>query len=275
VILDAIPEGEMNTARRLEQELNDLEYGPAEGLMTQRLQIKTPIDLQEALQAVLRSAKEDGLIPWIHLEGHGLDDESGFVTSSGYPISWETLKNLLIPINVETKLNVMLICATCYGASFVSAMGITDRAPLLGLIGPTRELTAGEVELDFTAFYRSFFENRELGEALDSLMARSSETDLYYGTTARQYFLQVWRGYKDKFCTERAIDSRARKLRKRLKRQHGFFLASVGRIKRDLRSKEPELFEKYSSNYFMHDVAPENSGRFPITYSEANRAAVA
>jgi hypothetical protein len=44
---------------------------------------------------------------------------------------------------------------------------------------------------------------------------------------------------------------------------------SIGYLKRQIKSKEQSLFEKYRNTYFMYDLNASNRSRFPVTYKEA------
>src|SRR5437899_766988 len=132
-ILDAVPNGELNTARSLRDGLKDIATYKADGLEIRYFRIETLDDLESALSALLREATDDELRPWLHLEGHGSDDESGFITADTSRCSWTRLKELITPLNLVTDFNLILILATCFGGSFARAIRTTDRAPVLGL----------------------------------------------------------------------------------------------------------------------------------------------
>jgi hypothetical protein len=273
VILDAVPEGELNTARRLKEDLRDIAAYVADGLQVRYFRLNSIDDLRAGLLSILGEIQNNGLKPWLHLDGHGLENQSGFVfATKTTSCSWAKLKELIIPMNVELNLNLMLILATCYGGSFARAIETTDKAPVLGLIGPSREVSAGEIESSFTAFYKTFFETLSLGQALAALDQETS-SGLYYRTTAEKFFYEVWSLYKTELCTKKALDERARKLYRRLKKENPASHPSVGQIKRTLQSREPEVFDKFRNTYFMYDMAVENRNRFPVTYGQAEKNA--
>jgi len=271
-ILDAIPDIEFNTARRLLVQLRDLADYQVEGLVIKYFKINAFEDIQSSLSSLRSEAELNGLKPWVHIEGHGLVNETGMVTANGSPVLWSQLKSELIPLNVATNLNVVLILATCFGGSFVRAINTTDRAPVLGLIGPMRELTAGELEIDFKGFYKNLFLSGALSEAVSALTTRAGD-NLYYRETADGFFFTAWAGYKQKHATPSAVRERAKKIYRRVKNETGRHVAGVGSIKRSLKSKEKSLFEKFRNRYFMYDVDSNNITRFPITYNDAEKYA--
>ena len=67
VILDAVPDGELNTARRLKEDLLDICYF-AEGLNVRYFRLNTIDDLNSGISLTLDEIKNNGLKPWLHLD---------------------------------------------------------------------------------------------------------------------------------------------------------------------------------------------------------------
>jgi hypothetical protein len=271
-ILDAIPAGEANTARRLREQLRDIAEYHVDGLHVRHYRVETPDDLKAALSILQADAVNRDVKPWIHLEGHGLQDESGFLTANGNIFSWQALKTDIAPVNTATNLNVVLVLATCYGGSFVRVIDTTDRAPILGLVGPMFELTAHDMEVDFGAFYQELFLGESLATAVEKLTARGGQ-NLYYRETAESFFFAAWANYKKNYCSKQALHKRARKLYRRAKGTEGKRTPSVGSIKRLMVSREPELFERFRDTYFLYDMYAENRERFPVRYRDVEEYA--
>ena len=272
-ILDAIPSGELNTARITYDAIRDIAAYEIPGLQVRYFRVETTAVLESVILSLKGEVTTSGLLPWVHLEGHGTEDESGFLTAGHDLCSWEHLKSLLIPLNIATDLNLLLVLATCYGGSFTRAITTVDRAPVLGLIGPTREVTAGEIEIDFASFYKTFFSTHSIREALVALTRRAAP-GLYYSTNAEAFFYKVWAGYKKNECSPTRIAKRARVIYRQLKGSKLERTPSVGHLKRQLASQECTFFERYCETYFMYDLNPANRKRFQVSYkqAEANRA---
>lgn len=267
-ILDAIPEGELNTARRLREDLRDMSSNFADGLQVCYVRINTIADLEAGISSLSAEARSNGLQPWLHLEGHGLADETGFQLADGSYCSWIKLKEIITPLNIITGLNLFLILATCFGGSFARDILTIDRAPVLGLIGPTREVKVSMLERGFPAFYKTLFESSSLKKAIEALNI-TAPRNLYYRTTAERFFYDVWADYKRTFCTKQGIENRARRMYREAKSQSLRRTPSVAQLKRLIGSKERSLFEKYRDTYFMYDICESNRTRFPVTYNEA------
>lgn len=268
VILDAIPDGELMTARRLHEDLRDLSNTLKQDLFVHYYRIYTYDDLGNCISEINTAINENALLPWIHLEGHGSPGEDGFTLAGGENCTWHQLKEFLIPLNISSNLNIMLILATCYGGSFARAITTTDPAPIAGLIGPIHEVQAGVVEIGFISFYKKFFETLSLREAFKTLKSTAPK-GLYYRTTAQKFFYDVWANYKTKQCSKKEVHNRAKRIRRMAKNQKLAVIPSIGNIKRMYKAREKPMFEKYRDTYFMYDIDDTNRERFPVTYKEA------
>ena len=268
VILDAIPVGDLNTAKRLKDDLLDLSYTLDTRLEIRYFRLEEAGDLDSAISTILNEVENEHLIPWLHLEGHGAADESGFLLAKGQACSWDRLGKIITPLNIKTDLNTHLILATCYGGTFAKTISTTDRAPVSGLIGPAQEVKTGEVEKGFVAFYKAFFTSASLRDALIALQKTASEAR-YYRTTAERFFYEVWCSYKKLQCTPAELHNRARRMRKEAKLNGLNKLPSIGSLKRLIVNKDTELFEKYRDTYFLYDISKTTRERYPVTYKDA------
>ena len=129
-ILDAIPDGELNTARILRDEIEPilafLDLEPRR--VVKYFRIESLDSLTDALVSLRGEHGSNGLRPVLHIEGHGFG-EQGIASPNGC-CTWEQLKKLITPLNMATQLNLLVVLATCYGGSFASAITTTDRAPV-------------------------------------------------------------------------------------------------------------------------------------------------
>lgn len=268
IILDAIPEREFNTARRLKEELDDMAFYTIQGLRVLYFRVETMRDLEGCLSDALLKLHNSNLQPLLHLEGHGLTDESGFVLAHGEHCSWAKLKEIITPLNIAMQLNLLLVLATCYGGSFASSISTVDPSPVWGLIGPIRELTAGQIEGSFRAFYQTFFQTLS-GESAIQALNLNAPKSIYYMTTAERFFLDVWKGYKKKYCTDAMLQARATKMHQVAIAKNWQQIPSIEQMKASLCNNESSAFEKYRNIYFMYDKYPLNRTRFPIAYEDA------
>lgn len=264
VILNAVPENEPNTAGLLRQRLIDIidfEGIPTPGLMTYTTATAQAIQL--ALEDVLQCVRNEGMRPVLHFEGHGWDD--GIAAASGESVNWATLKEWLTPINVELRLGLLMILASCEGAALTKSLRLGDRAPVWGIIGATQPLTVARILHDFGDLYSAMFRGESMTKMLEALR-RDAPASLYYSMSAEQFFLEVWRGYRRQHMTEPRLSERIRNLRR----------AAAGTLDQLtdaqvvslLVDREAPIFEQSRATYFMHDLYPENAKLYCPQYSE-------
>jgi hypothetical protein len=266
VILDAIPDGDLSTARRLREDLRDIamEFSPTPGIQYYR--IESPTDFVAVIRQLTRDVKTRGDYPLLHFEGHG--GELGLETANGAGVTWNEIKNELIPLNVAMGLNLMLVLAACHGGTFIRAMNTIERAPVWGVIGPISTVGAADIQSAFGAFYAAMFRGKSTTVAIKALNENGGVK--YYRTSAERFFYEVWCRYQKEECSNSKLEKRARSIRKKAKVDRRITkVPSIGNLKRKLKSSESELFEKYRDTYFMFDRYPGNSTRFKVTYSEA------
>lgn len=266
VILDSIPDGELNTARRLYEDLEicAAAYSPTPGIAY--LRVENESSLFDYFRQLRLQNEQNDVFPLLHIESHGYED--GLQLSDRSLVSWKRLKEVLIPLNVAMRLNLMVVLASCFGGAFTKVLLPTDRAPVWGLIGPTQEISSGELETHFSTFYRTLFFTGSPKAAIDAFN-QVSDHSKYWKTTAEWFFYNAWKGYKEKLCTPQKLKARARGIRNRAKLQKMVPLLKVSEFKKRLIRQEPEEFNKFRDCYFMYDLYPENQQRFSVTYKKA------
>ena len=271
VILDSIPTGELNTAQRLHEDLKVIAVSKTHAPGITYAKVETKEKLFMCINKLINYVQQNGVLPMIHLDAHGCED--GIQLADNSQLSWTRLNDVLVPLNIAMKLNLMLVLGSCYGGTFVKAMSITDRAPVWGLIGPTRVISAGLIEDDFGEFYRTFFYTLSTSKALEVLNSKASE-NLYYRTTAINFFYEVWKRYKKDYCSPDKLKERANEMYKKLTKQKRTPLPSTEYLKQQLKSQERDVFNKCRDTYFMCDLFPNHEKRFEVTYEKAEAYAV-
>ncbi|GBC61309.1 hypothetical protein DENIS_2269 [Desulfonema ishimotonii] len=271
VIIDFIPDGEINTARRLLEDLDTNARPFAEELQTDYFRTESLSEFKNVIQELILNLQTKRIFPLLHFEGHGLTDKSGIAFPNGNICSWIEFNQIITPLNIAMGLNLMIVMATCYGSSLAKFIQVNEKAPLWGLIGPTEEIYPPKLQGDFLSFYRTFFEKSSTSLAINALNSTSSE-NFYFRTTAKEFFIHVWRRYKQDFFTDENILKRARKMYRDEKSKNTQRVQSVGYYKRLLKNTniEKNIFDKIRETYFMYDLYPSNKSRFSISYKDVN-----
>lgn len=270
-ILDAVPEAELRTALSLRDVLRDIrDYGKDSPLAVSYYRIATPEDLERALQGLTHAVLEQGLLPWLHLDGHGLDDGSGFLTANGDVVSWKSLMALVTPLNLATRMNVVLVAVTCFGINLVRAIDVTDRAPVLAVISPNREVGAGDSQLDLARFYQCFFETQSMAKAMQ-VLADSALGGRYGAINSTDFFYDVWRGYIETQHAPKRLKERALDLHRDMMQKIGSNAPSIKECKKQLRLQEEPMFNEFRNYYFAYDLFPDHRDRFRVSLRAARQ----
>lgn len=262
VVLDSIPSGEFNTARRLR---NDLEshaaaYPPTPAIAYTRIENRE--DLFRTLDECCARASKEDLAPLLHIECHG--DDFGFQLADGSIVDWAELKRPLTEINVAMRLNLMVVVAACTGGALARIVDITDRAPVWGLIGPTKTVLPAELESVYGAFYRTLLRTKSPAEAVREL-DRMSSPGLFWRATAQGLFETAWTLYRENYCTADVLETRVQRMQERA-RVLGLHVPSVDELKKVLAQSEPQSFERFHRVFFMQDIYSEHRHRFNVPY---------
>jgi hypothetical protein len=239
----------------------DFEGKPTPGLMTYT--VSTAETLRLALADVLARVRNQAMRPALHFEGHGW--EGGVASASGEEVPWATLKDWITPINVELRLGLLMALASCEGATLTKALRLEDRAPVWGIIGATQALTVAQILRDYGRFYAAMFRGESMTRMLEALR-RDAPASLYYSMSAEQFFLAVWRNYREEQCSGAALSQRIASLRAVGRGE--FDRLSDTEITELLVAQERPNFERCRAIYFMHDLYPENAELYCPQYKD-------
>ncbi len=263
LIVDSIPTGEYNTARRLfeDLEIHAIAYSPSPAI--KYIRVNNVTEFFQCIQTAKYNAEQHDLFPMLHIECHGCED--GFQFADGSLADWDELKIPITELNVATGRNLMVAVAACTGGALAKVMRIGDRAPFWGLIGPTRTLTAEELEKAYAALYLTLLRTKSPADAVKA-MEHATVPGLFLRTTSQGLFEKVWCSYKSEHCTNAALEKRGRRIMTRLHESGISTLLSMDELLIMFANYEPFAFARYRATFFMVDIFPEHSNRFPIEY---------
>ena len=269
-VIESLPKGDLMTGTSLVE--NHLEAIANENpdLHFAFEQPRTKSELIELLHKIRDEALSDKLYPMLHLECHGCPD--GLGVASGELVEWDELREIFIEINQACRLNFVVVLAACNGAHLIKVSTKMDRAPFWAIIGPENEITAGEAQKDFTAFYNSFFQNLDGDTAINALNGGVGRQDRkYHFLSAQGLFARAYLKYYKSHCIgkgrrERIEDLVTEAMKNPDVKRKGITWAR-NKIKAGL-AAEDEHFEKLKKRYFFCDIFPENVSRFPTSRDE-------
>ena len=214
--------------------------------------------------------QNDGLYPMLHFECHGCPD--GLVTASDELVAWDDLRETLIEINYACRLNLVITLAACNGAHLIRVATKLDKAPFWAIIGTEVEVTAGNVEHDFGAFYSTFFKSLDGDAAVAALNKGNSGSDRqYHFWSAAGLFLRAYARYHKVYCVGKGRRERVENIVTQAMQNPNIRSRGVSwarkKVKEGLSNGEM-YFNKKKERFFFIDQFPENAQRFPLTYSD-------
>lgn len=260
LILDSIPEGELNTAERLHAELQDRAqlFAPAPAPLY--LKIASGRDFLACLDHLARAVEETGNYPILHIECHGGDE--GLQFADGSRLFWEEMKPGLVRLNVAMKLNLLVVVAACDGSAITYTVNPQDRAPFWGLIGPLRQMLPLELEGPLLEFYGTLMRTHSARAAMAALHAALPDT--YVFRASQWLFQYVWDNYQSTHESPEARMRRAAALRDRMPPSP--LKPSLEQIAGLFRERNPEFFRDLRRTFFMCDLFEDHEERFQVVY---------
>jgi len=256
-VIDSIPQGETNTAKRLYEDIESYTNVYPDSPLPEYIRIDSGDDLLKVISDCRKLAISDDVYPMLHIECHG--NEYGFQFADGSILDWPELKAPLTDLNEAMHLNLMIAVAACVGAALAKVITMGDKAPFWGLIGPTDSALPSELETPYRALYQAFIKDKSPEKAI-AAFEKVAKEGLYWRTTAQGLFEKGWEYYKTTYCNETALEQRVAKMQTKVSHLDKAILKEL------LQKHEPIAFERYRRNFFMCDKYPENVDRFPIEY---------
>jgi hypothetical protein len=262
LVVDSIPVGDRNTAKLLFEDLRTYASAHSPSPEVRYLRVESGDELIDCIVTCRRDADERDIFPMLHIECHGSED--GLELADGSFVGWGELKAPITQLNIATRLNLMIVIAACTGAALLKIMSPSDRAPFWALIGPTKVVTAAELEKAYRALYLTLLSMKSSSKSIEAMEA-ATVRGTFLRTSAQELFERVWAGYKREHGNSEAIEASVKRIREQI-RQQNRPIPTVDVIRNLLISREPKLFEHYRATFFMYDLFPEHANRFPVEY---------
>lgn len=259
VIVDALDESDLQTAIHLRDEIYDDTSASRPGYC-HYLKVESASQFLAAIDQVNEQAK-DGLRPILHIEAHG-DEHLGIqVAASGEMVPWSQLLPKLQEINKNSKNNLGVVMAACFGLYAITPLRIEEPCPFYFLVGSDELVPAGYIDDAMRLFYLELNRSNSLDDAMMTVDVKFKQfhAEKFFYTTFAKYMKRACMGGGAQKRVERllteaveggAVTNRAtlRALRKRAK---------------DFVRSQERAFNEYSSR-FLH-------GRKSVTYEEFRR----
>lgn len=259
LVIDSIPEGEINTAKRLFEDIETYTNAYEDSPTSEYIRIESGDEFIQVLTQCQKLATSNDIYPMLHIECHG--DEDGFQFADASLLDWPELKAPLADLNEAMHLNLMIAVAACVGGALAKVITMGDKAPFWGLIGPTDTALPSELEEPYRALYLTLIKEKSPENAVKAF-EKAAKKGLYWRTTAQGLFEKGWSHYKANYCNEIALEQRAARMQLKAPQFSKDYLKEL------LRNHEPTAFERYRNTFFMCNKYPEHISRFPVEYKQ-------
>lgn len=208
--------------------------------------------------------------PIIHFEAHGSKNE--LELTSEEVVMWSELKPLLTEINVATNMNLLVTFAACKGGYFTGQITPPGYAPVLGVVGPLRDIRSHQLEAGFSEFYQELLRSFDITMALQRIATATSKFPFNYTlSNARDIFVRGYKDYRETHFTPEKLEERkarfiemARESNTKYKYYFGSELRRIFRREINSKEKQRQRFDKFKRSFFMCDIYPENYDRFDL-----------
>ncbi len=256
LIVDSLPEGQLNTAARLFADAQD--WARVIGDVPHIASVRVPSSgaFLDLLAQLAHQSARDNYVPLLHIECHGREEGLEFADGSG--LTWDEMKPAFVALNVATRLNLITVVAACHGGAIASFVRAEHRAPFWAFLAPKRQISAGDLETALSSFYQALLMTRSSERAMSALRATQAG-DEFWQLSAQTIYRLIVEGYAECHLTQEAVQQQAERLRARAA-AHG---AVWSKAQIEAMIRDPVIFERFRREFFMVDLYPDHAERFP------------
>jgi hypothetical protein len=132
--------------------------------------------------------------PILHLSMHG--NAEGVVLTNGHFLSWQDLRNQLLPL-LRAMPNALLICmSSCFGYSGCRIAMYHDSEPhFWALVGHADTVDWTDAAVAYVTFYHLFFKGRSVPDCVDAMKVASGDARFLatLGADTRRHWIEYTR----------------------------------------------------------------------------------
>lgn len=207
-IIESLREGDTKTGRTLYNDWLKWEIKKRhEELGGGIIEVQSLQGFSEAIKRIHEEV-DKGAYPLIHLEVHG--SEEGIQFSNNETLSWEEVGEVFRTINKRIEHNLVVTLAVCNGGHFLRGTPPTEPAPVWGFLGSFEELTEGQIERGFHAFYEVLLNTGDVNAAVDRLKELGIDHIRFFN--AEMIFERTWKYHREQHLNPEAIKRRLSEL---------------------------------------------------------------
>lgn len=259
---------------RIDDHFSEFKY-KWDGFDPEFIDVNSKKDFINILRKIKTECSELDVKPFIHFECHG--SKNGLVLKSTGKVFWSELLSYLTKINVACGNHLFTSFSSCYGGYLTfpllekAAKGQKNRAPVFGLIGPSDEISFGEVREGFDEFFKTILENNSIDDGIKKLEEKISKSSGYVIVTCEAILKELLNGLL-KMDSERKFRSKIQFNAFLLEQAKQYLFTTGTFISKSDFEKLAEIssskklyldfFKGLQSYFLMFDLYPENINRF-------------
>jgi hypothetical protein len=189
-IIESLTDNEIKTGTILYNEIIKILAYKTNLFYTRIISVQNKTEFIKSLQKIEYNVGQN-YFPLIHFEIHGEEDKKGLVLSNRELVTWEELSNLIRPINIATKNNLIITMAVCFGAFFWQQTKILEPAPFFGCLAPITSISGGEIMERFSNFYTHFFNTTEFNDLIKIINNWEIKNPMFKIFSSIDYYLDT------------------------------------------------------------------------------------
>ncbi|MGF6208810.1 hypothetical protein [Pseudomonas frederiksbergensis] len=258
IIFDALGEADLQTGRRLHEDLLDYSHEIGRRGYCTYYSIKSKQMLIAALKSALTECKSGVLYPVLHFECHGDPDKGLYVQASNEYVGWDELVRHVAEINQATNNNVGIVLAACYGFEISKFVNFTAPCPFNFVIAAQDVIRAGQLQDVIMGFYKATVKSGDLQDglvALDDQLMLFHSGEWFYRTLAT-FMVTSFNAAGRSEIVEQIVSNQVAKAGYRSRD-----LVRAERAKAKRFVKSTQNFYKHASRTFLHN-------KIPISYED-------
>lgn len=259
----SLPSHEEGVSRRLAEDLK-VESLSKNSLPVEEQPIESKSDLLILFSSIARKFREDGQIPFLHIDAHGAKDFLQF--SSGEHMTWTEFISHTTKLNKNLGMNLAISLGVCEGAWSIIGMKGIERAPFMLLFAPKNPLSAADATIWSKRLYSGILDNQPIGNVYESanlLVALESNFSIY--TAANLFYIAI-NSYIENYSDRASKRYRAAKLlraARKISNNNNKNVYQISDVVKKLTMTEFEI-EKMWKRYAWHDLAHNVAERTPF-----------
>ncbi len=260
VMIDLVPDKDMQTARHIEESLLDEINAKHSGLFCEKYRCETENDLIDVFNKIKKRLKDKGEISYIHIEGHGSKESLKLLDSS--VITWDKIFEHFREINILCKNNLFFSSGACQSAYAFKAATITKPSPVFGMLAPEKIIETGSVLDGYIAFYKSLICNESLNDAFNAF-ADATDGKQYALIFSQLLFKKAAYKYIKEHCMRKGRKERLDSVLTQAVNSTGIQVRKARKLlKKELGKPQAIKLKKFHDTFMMIDKYSENGIRF-------------